>query len=233
MSTAPAPPPLPGSSSLSGGTPWERRGEIGFLPALFETTKQVLLSPALFFRGMPVGPGLADPLLYAVILGYAGVIVQALYQAFFHVALGSLLPRGFGGRSELARALPFLEGGVGLIVQVVVGPILVILGLFVGAGIYHLVLLLLGGARRGFEGTFRVSAYGQAVSVLMAFPFCGGVVALVWWVVVATIGLSEVHGIGRGRALAALLIPVVLLCCCCGGILGVFGGLLSTLARSR
>ncbi|HEY7516630.1 MAG TPA: zinc ribbon domain-containing protein, partial [Vicinamibacteria bacterium] len=96
-STAPAPPPFPGSSSPSGGTPWERRGEIGFLPALFETTKQVLLSPALFFRGMPVGPGLADPLLYAVILGYAGVIVQALYQAFFHVALGSLLPRGFGG----------------------------------------------------------------------------------------------------------------------------------------
>ena len=41
-----------------GGTPWERRSEIGFVAALVETTQQVLTGPDAFFRSMPVSGGI-------------------------------------------------------------------------------------------------------------------------------------------------------------------------------
>jgi hypothetical protein len=95
-------------------------------------------------------------------------------------------------------------------------------------------LLLLGGARRDFEATFRVAAYGHAISVLVLLPFCGGLVAFVWWVAVGTVGLSEVHGIGRGKALAAILLPVLVVCCCCAGAIAlVVGGAASLAGLAR
>ena len=48
------------------------------------------------------------------------------------------------------------------------------------------------------------------------------------------IGLSEAHGISRGKAAAAVLVPFVIVCCCCSGIIAaaVFG-LAGALGRMR
>jgi hypothetical protein len=220
----------PGSASEpSRGTPWERRAEIGAISALLETTKEVLLAPTSFFRSMPVSGGIGAPLGYAVILGYLGVVFQAIYQAVFRVVMGTTLSR-FETSGELRRLLPWLEGGAGFVIQLVFGPVFVVLGLFIGAGIYHLMLLILGGARRDFEATFRVAAYSQAISVFLILPVCGSFIGFVWWLVVMVIGLSEAHGIGRGRAFAAVILPLLLVCCCCGGIIGLIAGGAASLA---
>jgi hypothetical protein len=65
------------------------------------------------------------------------------------------------------------------------------------------------------------------VNVLGLLPFCGGLVAIVWWLVVASIGLSVVHRISIGQAILALLLPLFVCCCCC---LGAIGLLASTIA---
>jgi hypothetical protein len=220
------PPPLPPTGTQGEqGTPWERREQLGLVPALVETTGQVLLHPADFFRRMPIAGGLGAPVVYALIVGYLGIFVQALYQAVLNIGLGSAL-RGFGARSPLGSLGPALQGGAGLLLQMVLGPVFVLVGLFVGAGIYHLILMVIGQAKEGFEATLRVVAYGHAASVLMVLPFCGGLVAVVWWVVIGIVGLSEAHRIGRGSAAVAVLAPIVLACCCCGiSLLLVFGGI--------
>ena len=48
---------------------------------------------------------------------------------------------------------------------------------------------------------------------------------LVYTLVLLVIGLSEAHGISRGKAAAGVLVPFVLICCCCVGIIGaaIFG----------
>jgi hypothetical protein len=220
----PAPPPaLESPPGPSGGTPWERRAEIGAGTALVETTKEVLLAPTAFFQAMPVSGGIGAPLGYAVILGYLGVVAQAVYQAVFRVAMGTALSR-FETRGELGQVLPWLEGGAGFVMQLVLGPLFVVLGLFIGAGVYHLMLLILGGARRDFEATFRVAAYGHAISVFLILPICGSLIGFVWWLVVVGIGLSEAHGIGRGKAFTAVLLPLVLICCCCAGVVALIAG---------
>lgn len=233
----PAAPPVFGASApraaAAGSTPWERRAEIGFIPGLVETTKQVLVGPSEFFRRMPVDAGLGAPLGYAMIVGYVGIVVSSIYQAAIRAGLGSTLYE-FGHRGPFGRVAPFLEGGVGLVAQLILGPVFLLLALFLGAGIHHLVLLLLGMAKRGFEATFRISCYSQAVSVLLLLPICGGVISFFWWLAVAIIGLAEAHGIGRGSAAIAVLAPLVLICCCCG-LLGAlfFGGLATALHHAR
>jgi len=199
------------------GTPWEDRGRIGFVPALIETTQQVLTKPSAFFASMPVVGGIGGPLLYGILVGTLGVIVAALYREVFQVLVGSTFA-GLGSSGELRRIMPFLMGGVGLVLQVVFAPIFVTLGLFIAAAIAHLFLLLLGGARRGFEATFRVMCYGEAAAVINVIPICGGVISGVYFLVLAIIGLAAAHGIGKGTAAAAVLLPLVVVCCCCAGV---------------
>jgi hypothetical protein len=232
------PPPLPPEGgTTSSGTPWERRDQIGFVAALVETTSQVLTGPEAFFQRMPTSGGITGPLLYGLIISYVGVVASTLYSLVFHLAFG-----GFGAlarqNSSLERLAPFLEGGVSVVYNLIFGPVFITLGLFIGSGIVHLMLLLLGGANRDFEATFRVTSYSQATSILQIVPVCGGLAAFVYWVVVQVIGLSHAQGITKGKATAAVLVPMLLVCCCCALLIGVIGatvagGLASVLGQSR
>jgi hypothetical protein len=230
------PPPVPSPWTRPQprpGTPWEDRHRIGFVQALIETTQKVLASPSAFFSSMPVAGGIGSPLLYAILIGSLGVIVAALYREVFRALVGSTF-MSFGSSGELRRVMPFVMGGFGLVLQVIFAPLFVILGVFVVTAIVHLFLLMLGGARRGFEATFRVICYSEAAAVINIVPLCGGAVSAVYYLVLAIIGLSAAHGIGKGTAAAAVLLPLVLLCCCCAGAgLVAFGSLASLLSRMK
>jgi hypothetical protein len=238
---APAlPPPLeppPAPPAETRGTPWDRRAEIGLGAALIDTTRQVLFQPQAFFRSMPVSGGLGGPFLYAVIVGYVGLVAAALYDFVFRSVMGPSLER-FGRNPELEKLFPLAPSWIGLVMQVVLGPALVAVLLFVFAGITHLMLMLLGGAHRDFEATFRVASYARATHVLQIalgiIPVCGALLVGIYSIVVAAIGLSEVHGISRGKAVAAILLPLLVFCCCAGAIFGVaLWGVMSALGTAR
>ncbi len=225
------PPPLPPEGAPAGsGTPWERREQIGFVAGLVETTQQVLTGPEAFYRAMPVTGGLTAPLLYGLLISYVGLVASTLYSLVFNVTFG-----GLGGLARQSGALerfaPFLEGGASLVYNLVFGPVIITVVLFVWSGILHLMLLLLGGARRDFEATFRVFGYAQASSILQILPVCGGIAAFVFSVVLQVIGLAHAQQITKGKAAAAVLIPMLVVCCCCTLAIGlVVGGLVGGLA---
>jgi hypothetical protein len=216
--------------------PWDARARIGFATAFAETTGSVLAHPTRFFRSMPVVGGLGAPLLYAVIAGWIGLAASALYQAVWVTIVGpSSLPFGLE-RPELTAALAFLESWVGLVAQLVFGGFSVVISVFVTSGFLHLVLMVLGGARRGFEATFRVVCFSQATMLLLVvpvflIPFCG-LVGVAWCLALYVIGLAEAHQIGRGQSLAAVLLPLLLVCCCCAGLVLTFAGALASLVGS-
>ena len=57
---------------------------------------------------------------------------------------------------------------------------------------------------------------------------------LVYALVLLVIGLSEAHGISRGKSATAVLVPFVLICCCCAGLAAVAAfGLAGALGRMR
>lgn len=232
------PPPLPPSEGgpAPSGTPWERREQIGFLTAFVETTQQVLTGPEVFFRSMPVTGGITAPLLYGVLIGYVGLVAWTLYSLVFELTFGGL--GGLVGRAgPFERIAPLLEGGANLAVNLVLGPVIIALGLFIWSGILHLMLLILGGARRDFEATFRVVSYSQVASILQILPVCGLLAAVVYSIVLEVIGLAHAQGITKGKAAAAVLLPILLVCCCCGLLfavaMGGLAGLLSALSHQR
>jgi hypothetical protein len=227
----------PGGSGGGSGTPWERRHELGFANALIETTRQVLATPGDFFRAMPAEGGIGAPLLYGLIVSYIGLLAATLYNAVFNAVLGPSLAGWGAGRPEFERLAAALRGGPGtILLNLILGPVVVVIVLFVGAGLIHLMLLLVGGARHPFETTFRVMGYLHATTILNLIPIVGGVIGILYWVVLAVIGLSAAHGTPEGKAALALFLQIVLACCCCALALGAFfffGGLVSLMALSR
>lgn len=222
------PPPAAATGSGRSRTPWDERDRTGILTALVETTREVLTAPTRFFRAMPVTGGIGSPLLYAVIVGWLGLVATALYGAIYRSIVGTPLA-AFGDRPEVAAMLGWAASWGGFVVQAVFGGISVVIGVFLSSAVLHLMLLLLGGARGDFEATLRVVCFSQATSVLALLPFCGQIAAFFWTIALYAIGLSQAHEIGTGKALAAVLLPLVLLCCCCGGTIALFAGALASL----
>ncbi len=194
---------------VEDGPAWEHREETGVISALFETVRSVLLEPSATFATMRRTGGLGTPLLFFLTLGMAAYLAGLFYQvAWFSVGLT-------GTTKEESEAIALVLGSPMVVAgMVVAGPLIVTAGAFLSAGITHLFLMMVGGAKRPFEATFRVICYAAgATAVLQLLPVCGAWISSVWILVAEIIGLSEVHGIGRGRAAAAVLLPLVL---CCG-----------------
>jgi hypothetical protein len=194
-----------------------------------ETTRDVLARPGAFFRAMPVSGGLGSPLLYAVLIGWVGLVASAFYQAIFRSVVGSSWGALGVDRPEIAALLGWVEGWAGFAAQAVFGGVFVVIGVFVAAGILHLMLLLLGGARRDFEATFRVVCFSEATCVLFLVPFCGQLVGGIWCLVLYVLGLAEAHRIGHGKAAAAVLLPILVACCCCVGFTLLFASAIAGL----
>jgi hypothetical protein len=221
-----APPPQLGATSTSettaprSGLPWEHRQERGFANAFIETLVMVLTKPDQAFRTMKTEGGLAEPLIYALIGGCVGGIVSLL------LSLGLQSMGLFAGQRDTFAALAGI--GVGSIALIVLVPVFIVIGLFIGAAIVHLCLMIVGGANKSFETTFRVLAFSQgSTGPLQIIPVCGGLIAGVWALVVNCIGLARAHETTTGRAVLAVLLPLIV--CCGAGILLLimFGAALS------
>jgi hypothetical protein len=221
---APAAPPAqigaaatPEAAVPRSGLPWEHRQERGFFNAFVETLIMVLTKPSEAFTAMKREGGLGEPLLYAIIGGGLGVIVWFIFSLALN-SFGLLNARetGFGPMMGMSVSFVVL---VWRLVAVAVAP-------FIFGGLVHLSLMLVGGANKAFETTFRVISFSQgSTAPLQLVPCCGGLVALVWCLVANCIGVARAHEIDTGRATLAVLLPVIV---CCGGgmlLLFMFGGL--------
>ncbi len=207
--------PGPGAGAREK-TPWEDRAAQGSFKGLYKTVKGALVSPAEFFKKMAVTGGLMDPILYALIVGMVGVIFSYLWQILFQGAIQNYLP------VEIKKMPGYnIFPTLGLAVLAVLMPFMIILGLFIWSGILHVFLMMVKGTKAGFEATFRVVSYSYGTNVLNIIPFCGGIIAWVWSIVLAIIGLKEAHETSGGKAAFAVLFPFLL---CCG--LAVAVGLL-------
>ena len=202
-------PPLP--VVASGSLPWEKRAETGFWTSLFETIRMVLLEPKAAFATMKQTGGLGAPLFFFVLVASVGGAAGIVYQMVLNSVQPAATPQ-----EQAAMAIFTSTAAVGATLMFL--PIMFAALAFVSAALVHLSLMLVGGARRPFEATFRVTCYaGGATAVLQLLPVCGAFISSIWNFVCMVFGLSEVHGIGKGRAALAVLLPTIV---CCGLLIG-------------
>jgi hypothetical protein len=210
-------PPLQSLEPRSG-LPWEHRETRGFFQAFADTLSMVLTKPAVAFTVMRTEGDFGGPLLYAIIGGAIGAVV-AFFLGLMVNSFGLMKPR----HDAMGAMFGMTASGFGFVGQLIAIAILP----FIWGGLVHLALMLLGGAKKTFEATFRVIAFSQgSTAVLQLIPCCGGLVALVWNIVVSSIGIARAHETDTGRATFAVLLPLIV--CCGGGLLilmAFFGGI--------
>jgi hypothetical protein len=199
ISTTPA-----AAAAAETGLPWEHREQLGFFKAFFDTVSVLLMKPSEAFTMMKREGGMTDPLLFALIGGSAGTIASILFQ----IGLQSLT--GISGSNNFVDMF-----GIGVVIGfLVLTPLFLALGIFIGSAILHLCLMMLGGAKRPFETTFRVVCYSCGAAYLFSIiPFCGGYITPIYNIVLQCIGLTRAQETTTGKALLAIFLPLIV---CCG-----------------
>lgn len=187
------------------GLPWEHRQELGLPKAFFDTVIMVLSKPTEAFKIMRPEGGLTDPLVFALIGGSVGLVISVIFQLLF-TSLSFI-----GGQDGAALGMGFV------LLYLVMIPVLIVAWMFIGGGILHLCLMMVGGASKPFETTFRIVCFSCGSTYLIALvPFCGNYVSAIYNIVVEILGVASAHETTIGKAVMAVLLPVIL--CCGGGI---------------
>lgn len=210
------------SASNRGKSPWEDRERNGFFRGIGQTVSSVLFRPSAFYRRMEVRGGYTDPLLFSMIVGMIGLAASYVWQIMLKSTLQSMIP-GMPASSHAA-----MQAG-DMVVLAFFSPLFLIAGLFISSGFLHLFLLLVRGARAGYEATFRVVAYASSANVLLLIPFCGNIVSGIWIIVLLIIGFREAHEISGGKAAAAVLLPLI---ACCAFFALMFAMFMGAIAAS-
>ncbi len=210
LSTAPALEYRTGYSGPRTGPPWEQNGPS--FGSFVETIKLVYSSVGLFFTSMRREGGLGRPLGFAVIGGSVGGLVAV----FFNLGMQALLM--MAGAQNGPGVAPGLGAGfyaILIVIVVVLMPLGIVLQTFIISGVFHVCLMILGGANQTFETTFRVVSYSSgSTSLLLLIPFCGQYIQGIVNLVFAAIGLMHAHETSGVKATFAVLLPILF---CCGG----------------
>jgi hypothetical protein len=181
----------PGASASAGGE-FDYRDPV---QSFVVTVRRLVLEPVAFFRGMNRQGDFVNPLVFAIICWE----ISAIIGGFLGV-LGSLV--GLGARGVGEAIVSFLA-------SLILTPIFAVVALFIGAGIIHLLVVLIARPMStGFETTFRVIAYSNVTSLITWVPILGALVGSIWSIVLLVLGVREGHATSTGKAAVIVLIPV-------------------------
>ncbi|MEW5693711.1 MAG: YIP1 family protein [Candidatus Hydrogenedentota bacterium] len=204
--------------------PWEDPS-LDIWQRCIETIKGVLFQPASTFAKISPQTGIGKSLLFAVIFGTIGNVFATIYQLVLQSF--SMLGPFFGTRPDIKESvLGFIAMPIVLVLFIIISPLLVMVGVFIWAGIYHLFLLLFRAAEGGFEATIKVVAYTMGSTMLFNIvPFCGCIIAGIWSLVCYIIGFKVVHSTDTSKAVFAVLLPLIIVCCCCIAVIMMIAGM--------
>ncbi|MCF8086034.1 MAG: zinc-ribbon domain-containing protein [Desulfohalobiaceae bacterium] len=177
--------------------PWEDLESLGFFPGLFQTVKQVMLTPVEFFSGLSGGDGFGQPTAFYLLIMEVPALAMVLWL------MSGLFPQAQGEAGGL-----FHVGltGIGSLTFLLVFPVFMLINLFLSSGLYHLLLIALGEGSAGFEGTFRVVCYSAAPMVLALVPVFGMWVGGIWQLVCLFFGFKLVHGTNSFKAALPIIV---------------------------
>ena len=171
-----------------------------------DTWKKVITSPSAFYESMPKEGGYGEPLKFAlinfIVLGIGSAIITILYNL-----IGFSLPSNvslMGTSTTIATEITIMS----VISDIIVTPIIGIIGLFISGVILFILFKIVGGSG-SYEGTVRILSYSSAVSLLAWIPLLG-ILAVLYGIFLDIIGGKSVHNISTLRSAIAVLLPFVL-----------------------
>ncbi|HVX15205.1 MAG TPA: Yip1 family protein [Pirellulales bacterium] len=192
------------------GPPWERDG--ASVNSFFATLKQAYSTPGLLFREMRRDGGLIAPLWFSIVGGWIGMAGMICCQAGLQVLALQAGINQPGGPPPMAPAVVLaIYGGF-----LILAPAGIALQSLISSAIFHLCLMMVGGANQSFETTFRVVSYSSGCAGLLSLiPLCGPYIQGIFALVLMGMGFAYAHETSGGKATFAVLLPVIV---CCGAM---------------
>lgn len=145
----------------------------------------VVVSPVEFFRSMEKTGGYLEPLIVVLASGVLSALIMLIYGL-----LGLGFYSGYGS---------FASGFSGLVLM----PIYLVIGSFIGGAIYFLIVKLMG-SKENYEVAFRCVAYSSAIypvlALFSAIPYLGSLVQSLWPVALLAIASIHVNGVKQKLA---------------------------------
>ena len=170
------------------------------LESFVDTVRRVVLQPVGFFAGLPRRGVNLSPLIFALICTEISAILGGILRL---AGVGESFLAGYGFR------VPENQGFGEFVGSVIFAPIGGAIGVFVVAGIAHLlVILVVGTTRSGFGATFRVASYTSVTSLVSWIPIIGWLLSL-YGIYLSVVGIREMHGTTTGKAVLVVLIPAI------------------------
>ena len=173
-----------------------------FIDEFIGTWKKVITTPSDFFKEMPTSGGYAEPLKFAVI----NYIIAGIGMTLVSIFIALLLPMAsFWPGSAFSFGSAFSLGSA--LTNIIVTPIVGIIGLFIGGAILYVCFKIVGGSG-SYEGTVRIFSYTSAVNAVSWIPILGWIVAL-YALYLGIVGGTFVHNITTLRSAIAIFIPII------------------------
>jgi hypothetical protein len=201
------------TSLIIDGPPWEKKHELGFFLAFFETLKAFLLHPAHTFSVMRRSNGFGDALIYTVAI-----------QVFTFLWMFTLTNPN---PEMIFQQFPELEGVVDLPpnfaqIMVLIYPISVMLLQFIASLGLHFALKFRDLQTYDFSLIFRITAYAAGTaSLLVILPAIGGLLSFAMTLYLVFVGLRTIYGLDIGSfVITALLTAVIMVGLYIGVVLG-------------
>lgn len=205
--------------------PWERRRELGWIRAFWQTTKLVSAQPTRFFATPTTESGLLGPMLYAVLAYTVGLALQLLSMGLAMVVTGgglALFGEPTGGAVLATYGLCF---GVGMLPFTLASyPVYAILGALTAGGLGHGTLVLFKARTASFEQSLRAVCFANAPYFWTWVPCVGWFLSWPWVWAAEVIALRETHRTGTDKAAFAALGHRLLFTLL---VIGVYAGLVA------
>lgn len=174
---------------------------------IIETAKGFLLQPVQSFQKARV-TALGDAIKYFIILLIINTILTVIVDLVLGSAILSAINQVMGqiGMGEL-----FLAETLGMAVAAIILVIISLIMVFVIGGWLHLFVYLLGG-RKGYIETVKALLFGSTPYMLIGWiPVIGILVGGIWSLILAILGIRELHQVSTGKAAGAVILAAIIL----------------------
>ncbi len=202
--------------------PFDKK-QYSLIKKFLHTVKALFTSPTKFFESLGQGNGVLNPFFYFLSIIVISGIFNAIWSKVMLKNMQNFMNQ-FSGSMPQGQSLPSMNQAMmnysftgAFLRTVIFGTI----AIFIFSAIYHVILMILGEGKNGFENTLKASFFGYTPNLLVVIPFCGGIIGYIWAIVLTIIGLAKLQETSYGKASVAVLAILVL--CCFIGMLAALG----------
>lgn len=166
----------------------------GQLPFL-DKIKYVFTSPSTLFEGIRNERGIGTALL--TLLG-----LTTVFSILGYIMNLTLHSSDWGMYGQGTALYGFIFIPIGILFGIIMG--------FVIAAIIHVFIKIFGG-QADFATTYRILAYSSIPSLMLSIIPLIGWLSFIYSLILDVMGISMLHSISKGKAVAAMLLPIVIL----------------------